>query len=390
MPQQMWKHTCPKSGSPHWTGSPACRTCGGVGEYDGWHLRMHEAMARYQTRYRLKPIGPHRRMTDELFASVTVRCQACAGRGLRDTADGSSWVPCFSCEGFGSLFTRPAEEIEALRRRVLAIHPDAAADPVPDFLRGPLALSGATQQIIDLARSATPHANSAGFDGFPYLVIRVAPNLYHITLLPGDASEPELAAIARAQRRANHLGVWLILGPQHALSIELDGRDRLEVRSPCAGVPVTGRLRPPRTWPETADLRARQRRLANFIETHGPKSGYLFGDRTKGGREATADDVARLSGVGLDGLPRGLARCPTCREWRGQCLDPSPSFFCRVVTVHCRCQNDSRCAACGELLADRKLNANYYDPRDRQIWHIPGFCGLGHLCAPATAAKATH
>jgi len=111
---------------------------------------------------------------------------------------------------------------------------------------------------------------------------------------------------------------------------------------------------------------------------------------TKGGREATADDVARLAGVGHDGRPRGLKRCVTCGEWRGRCLDPAPNFFCQVMAVHCRCQNDNRGAACGHLLSERKLNANYYDPTDGQIWHVPGFSGLYHRCPTAPAAKSNN
>ncbi len=152
MPQQMWKHTCRKDGSSYSMGSLVCSTCAGPGTYDGWHPRMHEAMALYQTRYRLKPIGPHRRMTDELFAPVRATCPACAGRGLRDTVGGRSWQVCSTCRGFGSYFTKPADEIEALRRRVLEAYPDAAADPVPDIFAGPLALSGAKQEVVNPAR----------------------------------------------------------------------------------------------------------------------------------------------------------------------------------------------------------------------------------------------
>jgi hypothetical protein len=57
----MWKHTCPDDGGRVFgMGSPFCNRCGGLGEYDGWHYRMHEAMAGYQTLYGLKPIGAHR------------------------------------------------------------------------------------------------------------------------------------------------------------------------------------------------------------------------------------------------------------------------------------------------------------------------------------------
>lgn len=191
-------------------------------------------------------------------------------------------------------------------------------------------------------------------------------------------SERDLTEIARAQWRANRLDVCLVMGPQTALYIDADGHDRLRGTPPRAGFPITGRLRPPTAWPDTAELQARQWRLASFISAHAPKSNSLFGDLTKGGREANADDVARLAGAGREGLPRGLERCPACGELRGHCLDPSPNFFGQVMAVHCCCQNDNRCAACGQLLSDRKLDANYYNPRDRQIWHVPGFSGLSH------------
>lgn len=150
MPQQMWKHTCPNSELSSLMGSPVCGSCAGAGQYDGWHLRMHEAMARYQTRYRLKPIGPHRRMTDALFASAHATCQACEGRGLRDAADRRSWQRCSTCRGLGSYFTKSENEIEALRRRVLAVYPDAAAHAVPGFFAGPVVFDCANQEVVNL------------------------------------------------------------------------------------------------------------------------------------------------------------------------------------------------------------------------------------------------
>jgi diguanylate cyclase with GGDEF domain len=154
MPQKMWKHRCPKGGAGlSWSGSPGCSTCGGTGEYDGWHPGMHEAMARYQSMYRLKPIGPHRKMADELLGSISKKCEPCGGRGLRDTANGHSWQVCEACRGFGAFFTRPAHEIQALRRRVLAAYPDAAADPVASFFAGEPALNLAKQEIVDLAQA---------------------------------------------------------------------------------------------------------------------------------------------------------------------------------------------------------------------------------------------
>jgi len=214
------------------------------------------------------------------------------------------------------------------------------------------------------------------FDGFPYLVTRVMPTLYHITLLPGGLGELELSVLARAQWCANRLDVCLVIGPERALYISADGLDRLDREPPRGGIRITGRLKPPATWPDTADIQVRQRRLDASVL----KVSYGFGDLTKGGREASADDVARLAGAGPNGVPRGLERCPVCSEWSGICLDPSPQFFGKVMTVQCRCANDNRCAACGQPLYEHRLNANYYNPRDRRIWHVPAFCGLSHQC----------
>ncbi len=152
MPQKMWKHTCP-DGRGHFVamGSPFCSRCGGSGEYDGWHYRMHEAMARYQSLYGLKPIGAHRRMAGELFNDVKIQCEACGGPGLRDVNNGASWERCVSCRGLGILFTKPAAEIAAIRRRVLDAFPDAAADPIPEFATALLAYDLSQGRIVDLS-----------------------------------------------------------------------------------------------------------------------------------------------------------------------------------------------------------------------------------------------
>jgi hypothetical protein len=148
MPRPMWKHTCSKNGSTHWMGTPKCRTCQQPGAYDGWQPTTHEAMAQYQTLYRLKPVGGHRRMTDELFASVRARCEACRGHGVRDNADRRSWQMCTACRGLGSVFIKPAAEVEELRGRVLAAHPDAAASPIRSIFAGLVVFAEATQEII--------------------------------------------------------------------------------------------------------------------------------------------------------------------------------------------------------------------------------------------------
>jgi HTH domain len=81
-----------------------------------------------------------------------------------------------------------------------------------------------------------------------------------------------------------------------------------------------------------------------------------------------------------DGTPRGLSRCGTRGDWKGVCLDPSERFAGQVMVVHCYCGNHNHCTRCYRPLYERRLNANYYDPHDRGIWHVPGFCGLDHRC----------
>jgi hypothetical protein len=59
------------------------------------------------------------------------------------------------------------------------------------------------------------------------------------------------------------------------------------------------------------------------------------------------------------------------------------------MTVHCVCDNDNRCAGCRQLLWDRKLNANFFNETDGQIWHVPGFCALYHQCYSAEARSGS-
>jgi hypothetical protein len=72
MPQRMWDHShcC----GAFQSGSPECNDGGTRGRFTGWHLTMHESMARYQYVYGLKPIGPHRRLADELLTPLRVKC----------------------------------------------------------------------------------------------------------------------------------------------------------------------------------------------------------------------------------------------------------------------------------------------------------------------------
>ena len=132
MPYKGWKPTCScrTSYSPTAT---VCPDCGQEAEYMGWQSNMYESMARYQTLYELKPIGPHRRFQDELFRSTTVACSACEGRGLLDRNGGADWESCRVCRGLGAVFYITPEEVRAIRDQVLEAFPEAAASPVPGF-----------------------------------------------------------------------------------------------------------------------------------------------------------------------------------------------------------------------------------------------------------------
>jgi hypothetical protein len=223
---------------------------------------------------------------------------------------------------------------------------------------------------------------------FPYLETRLVAALYHVIVLP-TISEEALLAVAISQALANELDTCLVLAPERCIYL-VDGQCRLSGDIPTNGILMTGSLKPSRrvsAWTATdATYATRVAILAESISSH-PVTGAIMGDLTKGGRPATAEDLLRLSGPNTEapGVPKGLALCPVCHEYRGECLDPSPVFQDHVMTMHCLCDNGNRCARCGGRLSERKLNANYYNSADGNIWHVPGFEALGHQCVAGDA-----
>lgn len=224
------------------------------------------------------------------------------------------------------------------------------------------------------------------FDGYPYLSTRIVPALYHIALLPAGLPESTLVEAAQRQVLANRLPVCLVLAEDHAHYFDAEGNTHVSAEPPWGGAIVTDKLAAVMDCDGAShEVRARQARLATVVAQCA--SGFLFGDLSKGGRAATTRERARLSGTRRDGTPRGLRRCVTCGDWKGTCLNTLAPFAGQVMTVHCTCENHNRCVRCGELLFERRLNANYYDPKDQPIWHVPGFCGLGHRCPEGVAAR---
>lgn len=234
----------------------------------------------------------------------------------------------------------------------------------------------------------------------PYLIIRVAPSLFHVTILPAHLGDPDLSAIARAQVRANNLDARLVLAARQVLAVPVEAPEHVVADVPFArfnhwsSAPVINRLKTAYPLPTTEESLRRQAMLEAAVATFSARRAeilrqrgmlavapYLVGDPGKGGREATPAELQGLAGRQGDGAPVGLVRCADCGGWRGECLDPSPQFQGKVVRVHCRCENHNRCARCGETFYRFRLNANHYDARLDVVVHVPGFCAMTHECA---------
>ncbi len=171
------------------------------------------------------------------------------------------------------------------------------------------------------------------FDGFPYLITRVSPALYHIMLLPARTPS-ECQKLLIRQVEANRLETCLVLGRRSAVFAAPDGSVIRCDRPPSGGVMVSKRLRPCEDFVLTPDLTARSFRLARLMSKSNPRDGYLHGDLTKGGRKARAGERRALAGFQRNGVPVGLEWCQGCGEWWGECLDPSPEFKGMVTQVN--------------------------------------------------------
>jgi len=218
------------------------------------------------------------------------------------------------------------------------------------------------------------------FDGYPYLVTYIVPAFYHLMLLPAEARE-WLEEFAAQQAWVNALRSCLVYGPNECVYFPggRGGEPSRSAEPPAASLWATDRLSPVRQFEPTAEFRARRVRLDAFL-AECPMDGWIMGAPNKGGRKATASDLLRLSRPTASGVPRGLERCPVCGDQRGECLYTSSQLGNLVVPVHCLCDADNRCGACGGLLRERKLNGNQYDPSDGGIWHLGAFAAFSHRC----------
>jgi hypothetical protein len=219
------------------------------------------------------------------------------------------------------------------------------------------------------------------FDGYPYAVTYVVPAFFHITLLPADVTRERLEQLTSRQAAVNQLPTCLVLGPDDCIYYSEDDGG---VSSTSAPVPTATwwtafRVVPVELFPETEELSDRRARLVKFIALTTPH-GIIGGDPAKAGRPAQPEDLARLGGHDENGIRRGLDRCMQCGAYRGECLDATPLAAELVVQVHCRCVANNRCAGCGDLLAEWKLNANHYDESADIVWHLGAIAALNHQC----------
>lgn len=228
---------------------------------------------------------------------------------------------------------------------------------------------------------SAPQVDLPTFDGFPYLLTRLSPAFYHIILLPKELAPEALRSFARQQAQANQLPTCLVIDTSLCLYLSAETSEFVTGHVPRGGMLITGKLQFCEPLPESVELRERAALLERWLSGQR-KQRFLIGDTRKGGRPASPQEAIQLEGKESDGVPNGLSRCLACGEWRGECLDPNPRFTGLVMRVHCRCENDSRCARCGNPFCDRKVDANYYEVADGVIWHVPGFSCLSHRCLP--------
>ena len=225
------------------------------------------------------------------------------------------------------------------------------------------------------------------FNGFPYMLTLVSGGLFHISILPADIGLDNLKEIVRWQVSANKLQSCLVLGSSCCVYFDLDGAERISSDIPRGGFNCTGRLQTAWSGSGGSEFGVRAELLRAYLTEHGPRD-MVYAELTKGGRQATAEEMSRLEGSQPNGIPLGLTKCEQCGQWKGECLDANPKFAGLIMPVGCACENDTLCAACGGALWQRRINANYYDEPRGCIYRVPGFKAFSHKC-PLASGSAT-
>ena len=228
-----------------------------------------------------------------------------------------------------------------------------------------------------------------GYDMFPCLLIEAEEHLWNLLPLREDLHPDILIGIASTQAAANQLPMRLCTGtvgfnflsqpPNREWAEELHiwpVHDRI--------LPTTLRL------PYDMLVSKKQiREIERFITERGLARPYL--DRcTRRLTNRWANNYEHEStGYDDDGVPKGCTRCPRCGEYQGFYAEAhrpacgNQNGHSTACYVYCLCANNNRCAACGKLLAERKLRGHYFDDRGDRISYYSGLHALAHRCAEA-------
>lgn len=125
MPRPGWRHYCIPHKKELRTGEEVCPECGVRGRFDGWKVSLIERMGMYQRRTGMKPMGPHRVLTDLLLDPMLKECDHCQGDGVVTLAD-ESWSICPRCQGLMFVRTVDAALYDETRRRIAREFPEEA------------------------------------------------------------------------------------------------------------------------------------------------------------------------------------------------------------------------------------------------------------------------
>jgi|GEM_PF-3063755 len=244
------------------------------------------------------------------------------------------------------------------------------------------------------------------FNGFPYLMTDLTNGFYHIILLPSSWSKLTLHIFAHLQVWANQLDSYLMLNKNQFIRFSCRGPESIKddwVNSPPAAelyfcgrlYPFGGRLYPAFEIPEDPDLISREVRLIRLVQAQLDSGRYVEIDgRALGGRKPNEEELKSLFGYYMDKLhdeimpgwgddykiPLGTIKCEKCGWCKGHALYPDETRPEYVVPVHCKCENNNRCARCGERLYSFKLNSNCFYHFRVGIIHFSGYRALGHVC----------
>lgn len=122
MPHRLWSHLCcgrrPAEES-------ICEVHGGQGVFAGWWPSASELTVRWVKANGLAPRGMHRAMAERILATYRDRCVACRGTGWLGEASDEVPAACPGCDGEGSRWNAPLEEVAAARDVILRVYPGA-------------------------------------------------------------------------------------------------------------------------------------------------------------------------------------------------------------------------------------------------------------------------